>query len=347
MGASGQSLDREGTIITDILAYVERGGIVESFHAGAIAVCHADGRLVSVVGSPGFVTFARSSAKPIQAIPLVESGAADRFGLTDELLALCCASHNSEPRHVEGAGAILRAAGLDESHLRCGPHPPGNRRIHEQMMREGRTLTSVYSNCSGKHAGMLALARHLDADPAGYLEPGHPVQRMILGVLSDLSGVPQYEIRLGTDGCGVPTFALSLGAWARAFARFAAPEDSERGRAMSRISRSMRNYPGMVAGEDRFDTELMEASEGTLMVKGGAEGFLSVVMPEQGMALVAKSFDGSERALFPAVIRALRQLGALSDEAVGRMERFAEPVILNTRGEAVGRVVSEIRLAAC
>jgi L-asparaginase II len=320
---------------------------MESFHAGAIAVCDAAGQLTAVVGSPGFVTFARSSAKPIQAIPLVESGAADRFGLTDALLALCCASHNSEPRHVEGAAAILAAAGLNEGHLRCGPHPPNSRRVHEQVIREGRTLTSLYSNCSGKHAGMLALARHLNADPASYLKPGHPVQRMIREVLSDLSGVPEGEIGHGTDGCGAPTFALSLGAWARGFARFAAPDASERGRAMARISRAMRGHPGMVAGEGRFDTELTEASNGTLMVKGGAEGFLTVVMPRERMALVAKSFDGSERALFPAVIRALKQLGALSDEAIRRMAHYAEPVVLNTRGEAVGRIVSEIRLASC
>lgn len=312
-----------------------------------MAVCDADGRLTAVVGSPGVVTFARSSTKPIQAVPLVESGAADRFGLTDDLLALCCASHNSEPRHVEGAAAILAATGLDESYLHCGPHPPNNRRIYEQIMREGRALTALYSNCSGKHAGMLALARHMNADSATYLQPDHPVQRAILNVLSDLSGVCAGEIRFGTDGCGVPAFALSMGGWARAFSRFAAPDDSPRGRAMARISGAMRRYPGMVAGENRFDTELMEASGGTLMAKSGAEGFLAVVMPGERMALVAKSLDGSERALFPAVIRALRQLGALSDEALTRLAGWAAPAIVNTRGEVVGRIVSEISLAAC
>ncbi len=334
-------------MVVETLAVVERGGMVESVHAGVMAVSDASGRLTAVLGSPGLVTFARSSTKPIQAIPLVESGAVDAFGLSEELLALCCASHNAEPRHVEGAAAILKAAGLDESYLQCGPHPLGNAKRYEEVLRSGTTITSIYSNCSGKHSGMLAFAKHIGADPSTYLDPNHPIQQAILRVLSDLSGVPADLIRHGTDGCGVPAFALSMGAWARAFARFAKPDDSPRGRAMARISEAMRRYPGMVAGEDRFDTELMEASGGKLMVKGGAEGFLMVVMPELGLSLVAKAIDGNQRALHPAVLRALRQLGALSDAELQKVSRWAEPEIKNTRGETVGRIVSKATLSSC
>ncbi len=249
-----------------------------------------------------------------------------------------------------GTSRALRrfwAAGLDESYLQCGPHPLGNAKRYEEVLRSGTTITSIYSNCSGKHSGMLAFAKHIGADPSTYLDPNHPIQQAILRVLSDLSGVPADLIRHGTDGCGVPAFALSMGAWARAFARFAKPDDSPRGRAMARISEAMRRYPGMVAGEDRFDTELMEASGGKLMVKGGAEGFLMVVMPELGLSLVAKAIDGNQRALHPAVLRALRQLGALSDAELQKVSRWAEPEIKNTRGETVGRIVSKATLSSC
>ena len=331
--------------MSDRLAYVTRGGIVESEHRGVIAVSDPEGRCIARQGDVGLVTFARSSAKPVQAIPLVESGAADALGLTEQEIALCCGSHSSEPLHTDGALSILRKAGLDESHLRCGTHMPHTLSVYDALVRTGEALSPRFSNCSGKHAGMLACAVHLGYDPATYLEPSHPLQRRIVQTLGELAAVGPDEIVQGTDGCGVPTFALSMERWARVFAQFARPQGRPHGEAMARLSAAMRAHPRMVAGEGRFDTELMAASGGRLMVKGGAEGFIAVAAPEQGFALVVKMRDGNERGIYPVVVAALRALGALSDEACARLEHRARPQLHNTRGDVIGEVVADVALA--
>ncbi len=325
-------------------AWIERGGIRESEHDGTIAVVDVSGKLVASFGDVDFVTFARSSAKPIQAIPMVESGAADYFHFTDEEIALCCASHSSEPRHINGVLQILEKIGLDGSHLKCGTHLPLNMGVYDSLLKSGQDLSSVYSNCSGKHSGMLAYAQFLHADVDSYLEPSHPVQQAILKTLSDLSEVPMADITLGTDGCGVPTFALSMRQWAVAFSNFACVRDMPHRIAMTRISRAMRAYPLMVAGDRRFDTELMVATDGGLLVKGGAEGFIAVVAQGAGLAMVFKVRDGNERSIYPVVIKALRDLGVLGNEAYRRLDVWAEPVLRNTRGDRIGRVVADFTL---
>ncbi|WP_304458568.1 asparaginase [Alicyclobacillus sendaiensis] len=323
---------------------VTRGAVDESWHAGAIAVANPEGEIVASYGDLDFFTFARSSCKPIQAIPVVESGALEAFGLDESHLALMCASHSSEPMHVEKANEILQSIGLGPEHLVCGVHVPHSREAYEDLLRRGGTLTAIHNNCSGKHAGMLAYCRATGADPSSYAELDHPLQQAILRTLSELAGVPVDDIRVGVDGCGVPVHAIPLRAWARAFASFLRP-GAPHAAAMKRILSAMGRHPELVGGSrDRFDTDLMRATQGRIVAKGGAEGFLAVMDTRLGLAMVVKVLDGNARAIPPVALKVLTDLGAISAGERDSLHAYVEPSVLNTQGREVGRIIAEFSL---
>ena len=324
---------------------VWRGAQVESVHRVSVAVCACDGQLRAHAGDPELNILARSAVKPLQALPLVEDGVADQFGLTPAELALCCASHSGEPRHIELAESILRKIGASEEALACGPHAPFHEPSARALRAAGSEPRRIHNNCSGKHAGMLALARMHGWPLTGYHLPTHPVQQRMLLEVARWSGVPQDGIATATDGCGVVTFGAPLRALAFAFARFAAAaRRNENGPA--RIVQAMTKSPEIVAGTGRLDTEVMRATTGRVFLKVGAEGIYLVGVPGAELGIALKAEDGAQRAAEPALLAVLRGLSLLSDDELAGLSRFAEPSIQNTRGEEVGAVRAVVRLEA-
>lgn len=330
----------------DHLVEVWRGPIIESRHSGHLVAVDGNGRHICSLGLPETVTYLRSSGKPFQALPVVFSGAADRFGFSEQEVAIACGSHNGEPVHVETVRSMLRKIGLPESALNCGVHEPYSVDVARDLIRRQEPPAAIQNNCSGKHAGMLALAKHLGAATETYDEPTNPVQQMILQTVSDFSGVPVSEVVVGTDGCGVPVFAIPVSAMALMYARLVSPAPNipaEVRYACKRIVNAMISFPIMIGGsKDRLDTELIRAGAGRLISKIGAEGVYTIgVLPSpewpQGIGFALKVEDGDDRrARPPAVIDALRQLGVLSETDLQTLSNYSPAVISNRRGEPVG-----------
>jgi len=328
---------------------VERGGHLESVHEGLLVVVDDAGEERAHWGDPSWTSFLRSSAKMIQALPLVESGAADAFGLEPRHLALCCASHSGEPVHVGGVREILARAGVDESLLHCGPHPPIHDESARDLVRRGASPAAIHNNCSGKHAGMLATCVHRGWPPAGYWSPDHPLQREIGATLADLAGVPTSSIDHAVDGCGVPAFRLPVTRFAHALARFVGTDAADGGRsaACSRLFRAMTGHPELVGGTGRFCTELPRAAPRPLLAKAGAEGFYAVAWRDdsgRGIALAAKAAGGDTRSRDFAVTEALHQVGVLDARGVAKLAAFHAGPLRNHAGEPVGRLTSLMNL---
>jgi L-asparaginase II len=311
-----------------------RGGLLETVHRVHVAVVDADGALVARAGDPSFVTFWRSAAKPFQAMAMVAEGAADRFGLTREELALCCASHSSEPAQVERVRELLQKIGCSERDLRCGPHPPLSDAVAKDYEQRGVRLTAVYSNCSGKHAGMLALARHREWPTADYQRLEHPVQQRCWDEVARWTGLTRSEIGTAVDGCGVVCFALPLKNMAWAYARLANAE-----RSASRLVEAMLRHPELIAGERRPCTEMMRAHPGRVITKVGAEGVYSALLLPERLGVSLKVEDGHGGAAALAMAAVLEQLGLRP-----RPESLQPRPNYNTRGELVGelRVIGEV-----
>jgi len=313
----------------EILVTVTRSGLEESHHHGAYCV-FADGRVARSRGDTAVPVYLRSSAKPFQALAVVESGALERFGITEQELALVAASHSSTPMHAETAASILAKAGESPSLLRCGGHRPIDNRAYEDYIRRGKKPGRLEDNCSGKHAGMIAAAKALGEDPASYAEPTHPVQRRNLENLALFAG--DAPIRVGVDGCAVPSFALGLEAAARAIARYTTPEGHPKAAAAQRVTKAMLAHPEMVGGEGRFDTEVMRAAKGRLLVKSGAEGVMLVGVVGGRMGIAVKIDDGADRALHALMAALLADLALV---------RYDQPREIRTRE---GTPVGEIRV---
>lgn len=307
-----------------VLVEVTRGMQVESIHRGAIAIADASGALRFVMGDVGSPVYTRSSLKPIQALPLVESGAADAFGLSDEEVALACASHSGEPMHTSRVGAWLEKIDCQESDLACGVHAPRHEETLERMLKRDEKPSKLHNNCSGKHAGFLTVARHWKVATAGYQRLDHPVQQAVLKALKLLAGVD--DASWGIDGCAAPNFAIPLTAFARALAKMAGRQTA----GASRILRSMMAYPELVSGTGRSCAALMRAAHGKAAVKIGAEGVYAAMLPDLGLGVALKIDDGASRASEIAVASILRKLGVLHTD-----ELITMPV-LNTRDEIVG-----------
>ena len=316
---------------------VTRGPILESRHRVHAAVADQRGELIGLAGDASLVTAWRSCAKPMQAASFVAAGIPDAVGWGDDELALACASHAGEPEHVAIAGHMLESIGLEEGDLACGPHEPLSKRGSKLMRDAGLHPTRLHNNCSGKHAAMLAHAVRTDEGALGYQRAEHAVQRATLAMVAQWTGIPAQRLLVGVDGCGVTTFGLPLEAMATAFARFAAA--AERGEEIPRrILGAMRSRPFLVGGTDRFDTVIVEETDGEVIAKVGAEGMHTVAIPARGLGLAIKVEDGGQRAQHVAVIRLLQLLRVLPDELPARLAAFARTPVVNTRGETVGEL---------
>jgi L-asparaginase II len=327
----------------DQIVEVIRGSILESYHVIHAAVVDSGGTLRAAAGNPELVTYFRSGAKPFQAAPLVRDGALDRFGIALQELALCCGSHSGEPRHLEAALSLLEKIGVDAESLACGAHPPYHERTRRDLAEAGLEPGKLHNNCSGKHVGMLALARARGWEPSGYQRPDHPVQGRILAEVSRWAGVPYEAIGLGTDGCGAVCFALPLNQMAFAYASLASA--ARRGeRDATYVVGAMTSYPEMVAGEGRLCTDLMEHAAGRLFAKCGAEGVYFVGVPGAELGVALKVEDGSSRAVAPAILAVLRQLDLISEDDLGALGAHAYPDLYNTCGEVVGQIRPRLSL---
>jgi L-asparaginase II len=327
-----------------ILAKVIRGDTVESVHRGHFIVLDGEGKTVAEAGDPDTVTFYRSSCKFLQAMPLIISGAADAFGYTEPEIALACASHSGQKRHVEVAASMLAKIGLDETALHCGTHMPFYRPEAERLMREGKQPNALQNNCSGKHSGMLAVAKKVGADVATYERLENPVQQQILDVISKFTEIPRDEIAVGSDGCCVPNFAVPVRAMAKSFVNLVSRADSfgrEITDAAHRIITASLDHPELIGGTDRLDTQIMQSAPGKVLSKVGADGvWLGGVLPSEqwpsGLGIAIKIEDGDDYGGRPVVvIQILRQLGILVVEDLAEISPMP---IMNRRGEKVGRI---------
>ncbi len=327
-----------------ILANVIRGDTVESVHRGHLLVIDGDGEKVLSLGSRDTVTFFRSACKPLQAVPFITSGAADAFGYSEEEIALACASHSGEPRHVRVVQLMLERAGLAEGQLQCGAHLPFNEKESERMLRAGEHPTQLHNNCSGKHAAMLATVKHTDGDTATYDSPDNPVQQAILKTISVFAELPIEKIKIGIDGCAAPNFALPLSAMAKCFLNLVSPPErfgSDLRDACSRIVSAMTNFPELIGGVERLDTMLMQSVPGKIISKVGADGvWLCALLPSEkwprGLGIALKIEDGDDRRSRPVVaIEVLKRLGTLSADDLPELSPMP---IKNRRGDVVGRV---------
>jgi len=323
------------TLELDIVA--TRGAEVESRHRVHAAVVGDADTLIASAHNPATVSSWRSCAKPFQIMPLLESGGFDDLHWGDDQLALACASHGGEPEHVAIAQQMLQDIDLEEGDLACGPHDPLSSRGLKLLRESGARLTRLHNNCSGKHAAMLARAQTAGWPTYGYERREHQVQRQCLESCAAWAGLAPNEIGQAIDGCGVVAFALPLENMARAWARLARGA-RDREELSSRIVHAMVTRPFLVGGTDRFDTVLVEETQGRVVTKIGAEGVHSVGVPELGVGFAVKVDDGAQRAQFPAVLRLLQHLGILPTTLPARLEEFLRRPIRNTRGEIVGEV---------
>jgi L-asparaginase II len=316
---------------------VTRGPLVESRHRVHAAVVRHDGVRLAAAHDPELVAWWRSCAKPFQLLPMLRDGTFDALGWGEEELALACASHGSEPEHVAIAGRMLASVGLTEDDLACGPHEPLSERGAELLRASGQPATRLHSNCSGKHAAMLARAVRHGWSTAGYHEAAHPVQDAAWRTVAEWAGLAPDEVARAVDGCGVTVFGLPLHAMALAYARLA--EAARIGEALpSRIVRAMTRHPHLVGGTGRFDTLLMQAAPGRLIAKVGAEGVHAVGLVDRGIGVAIKVEDGAPRAQYPAVLACLQALGALPARVPAALAPIAVAVLRNTRDESVGAV---------
>ena len=319
------------------MAEIRRGGILESLHHGVAVVADADGRILQSWGDPSFVTFPRSSLKPFQAIPLVESGAADAAGLTEEHLALACASHAAEDFQVALVRGWLDQLGLNESALVCGPDLPRAQSDQIAVIRAGGDRSRVFHNCSGKHCGCLTLTKHIGAPP-GYADPAHPAQRLYLEAFSELLGEDAARLPRGVDGCGLPALALPMAAMARGAARWAAARVATEARrtAIRRLQSAIRTYPDHLSGRGSATGRIVRASQGRVLLKGGAEGYVVGFVPEQGLGIAVKLADGTARAKMGVFAALLGRLGLV--DAAEALAQDVEGVINDSNGRPVGEV---------
>jgi L-asparaginase II len=321
------------------LALVTRGDAVESVHYGSVAVVDAEGRLLFSAGDPDFLTTTRSSLKPLQALPFVAGGGVERFGFSQPQVALMCASHSGEPRHVEAVQDMLNRIGCVPEQLLCGIHPPLYYAAHDETPPAGATFSTLHHNCSGKHSGMLAYCRQCGLPTDDYVAFDHPLQQAIRSAVAHLAGVHESELVAGVDGCSAPNYAVPLSRLALAYARLAAGSaDARYGTAPARLADAMREHPGMVSGERRNDLTLMRAGRGAWVTKVGAEGVQALGIRGRNWGIALKVADGNARGLHPATVAVLDQLGLLDDAQRAELSAWREPLIKNYRGTVTGRV---------
>jgi L-asparaginase II len=330
-----------------VLVELQRGTMVESVHRGRVAVVDADGVLVTALGDVDAPVYPRSAVKALQALPLVESGAADALGLTDAELALACASHGGEDAHVRGAAAMLAKAGVDDSVLECGAHWPSHEASAQALVRAGRAPGALHNNCSGKHAGFVCLGcivakgAELRSFQGGYVKAEHPVMREVGAALGAATGTDLEHAPRGTDGCSIPTYGIALRALALGFARFGTGIGLREGhaRAARRLRAAVAAHPFMVAGSGRFDTRVMERFGERVFCKVGAEAVYCAALPERGLGVAIKIDDGNTgRAAEVAVAALIEALLPLGGDDAAFLRTLSDAAQVNWRGIEVGRL---------
>lgn len=322
------------------LVEVIRSGTVESIHRGDIAVLKHDGTVLYSAGDINHVTFMRSAAKPIQAIGLLEAGIADAFGLELSEIALTLSSHSGEKTHIEALKKMMRKIGVEESDLRCGVHDPLSRTAALEIYSNGRVPTVLHCNCSGKHLGHIAALKAYGMSIENYWEPASGIQSELRNIISRFAGVEESEISMGTDGCGVPVYGIALRNMAVAYANLC-NEGFMEGRylkAQNYVVSSMTMYPEMIGGDGRLDTELMKNFGSRVVGKFGDEGVYCAGLIGKGVGIALKIEDGGNRAVGPAILETLVQIGAVGSDEMKVLKDFWNPPIKNHRGETVGEV---------
>ena len=333
---------------------VVRGAIAESRHRVQCAVADGAGSLLAATDDPNRITSFRSAAKPFQLLPLVERGHADALHVSDAELAIMAASHSGSRAHLALVSGLLERLGLTPAHLACGYHEPMDAESLEDVRRDPARRSPLYNNCSGKHAGMLALAKAEGWPVEGYERADHPLQQLMLRTVAECCGVSADGVRLGVDGCSVPVFGLPLAAMAVGYARIAEAvrdggrpgAEGARSRALQRIGRAMAAEPMTVEGNGRLATDLMLVTRGRIVAKSGAEGLLLVAVPDHARGIAIKCEDGAMRAIGPAAVELLRSLGVLVSEQAEALHAHRRPPLTNAAGHTVGWLEGNVESAA-
>ncbi|QPC87162.1 asparaginase [Mesorhizobium sp. NBSH29] len=323
-----------------VLVEVTRGDHVESVHRGAFIIVDGEGKTVREAGDSAQPVFPRSAVKAIQALPLIETGAADAYGLTDAELALACASHTGEVQHTELAAKMLARAGLDHTALECGTHWPSNHDATVALARSGQNPNALHNNCSGKHSGFLCVCCHAGIDHHGYVGYGHPLQEMIRGTMQEVTEARHDESNAAIDGCVIPTYAVPLKNLGTGFARMVTGNGlaPQRAAAAKRLMAACMAHPFNVAGSDRACTRLMEVAPGRIFVKTGAEGVFCAAVPELGYAIALKCDDGASRAADVAIAALLASLFKDDAKVSSRLSALATVAVKNRPGDTVGEI---------
>jgi len=333
--------------MSEVLVNVIRGENIEGAHHGDLVAVDYQGKILKKVGNENRFTYWRSCAKPFQLLPLIEKGGIERFGLEEEEIAAMASSHGGENKHVEVIGRILDKIGCVEDDLDCGFAPPFYPKAIEETLRKGEDYRKLQNNCSGKHAGMLALARLLGISIQNYIDLEHPVQQMMLDTVSECVKLPKESIKVAKDGCGVPVFGFAIKNMALAYAKLTVPEKSFLGRRASAariVLEAMTKYPFNVAGTDRLDTALMEVTNGRVVAKLGAEAVYNIGIKDQGIGICFKIDDGSYRALDPVAVHILKEMDLLTKEEFNKLEGHYRPLLKNHRQEVIGYLEPAFKL---
>jgi L-asparaginase II len=329
------------------LAIMTRGGATESVHYGSVAVTDTEGNLLQSAGDPHALMFTRSSLKPFQAMPVLSCGADRAYGFGEPELALMCASHSGEARHVAVVAGMLQRIDCGAEDLQCGKHVPYFYQYLDRAPEPGAVFSTMHHNCSGKHSGMLTYCRHCGAEIGNYLDPQHPLQQAIRRSVAHFTGTPEAGLVMGIDGCSAPNYAVPLSGLAQAFAKLTvAGEDPDYGDAPARLFAAMSAHPELVSGERRNDLALMQTGNGDWATKVGAEGVQGIAVKSLGIGIAIKIADGNARALFPVTVAVLQQLGLLSDPRPTPLAMYFEPPQHNLRGVVTGKIQPVVELRA-
>lgn len=330
----------EAAPVNPVLVDVIRGDMIESRHRGSVAIVDSHGQVELAIGDVLSPVFARSGIKPIQALALVETGAAKAYSLGHAQVALACSSHNGSTTHVDIVRNWLGKIGCSEDDLECGPSLPWTDEAKQELYETGEAATTAHDNCSGKHTGFLTVCKHMDFPVQGYARFEHPLQQRLLGVLEQMTGMELFEAPKGIDGCGIPTIGVPLGNIALAMARLGDPHDQPETRqaACRRIRTAMANEPYLVAGKDRFCTRVIGALGQAALVKTGAEGVYCATLTDKKLGVAIKIDDGSRRAAEAVMIRLLQNLDIITERAKGQLLNLLEPSIQSRAGKMVGLV---------
>ncbi len=327
------------------LVYMYRNKLVESIHRGDIAIVDVNNKDLYNYGDINKTTYWRSAAKPFQALPLIFTGTAQKYGFTEKELAIMAASHSGEPAHTKVIKNILDKIGLDESYLKCGVHSPLNKKTAKELLKAGKEPGPVHNNCSGKHCSLLALCKYHDWPLTKYYEKNHPVQKLMIKTISEITEITADNIYYGEDGCGVIVFGIPVKNMAYAYACLANPDslpDRYR-KAASIMTLCMEKYPEMVGGTGRFNTDLMKVTRNKLVAKSGAEGVFCIGVHGK-MGITVKIEDGNKRAIPPVILQILSQLGIISAAEQKKLEKYQKPAVVNNLNHKVGEIVPKFKL---